>query len=80
MNKPNSHKDSTVKKLPKDGLGDEMLGTRDTEAKELSRAEFLRVARSLQFNERELAALRVLYGNTIENTAKLDNFEPSIQY
>lgn len=57
-----------------------MLGTRDTEAKELSRAEFLRVARSLQFTEKELAALRVLYGNTIENTAKLDNFEPSIQY
>lgn len=80
MSKPTSHNNSDTQVSPIDEMGEELLGTRDTEAKELNRTEFLRVARSLQFSEKELAALRALYGNTIENTAKLDNFEPSIRY
>lgn len=76
MSNPDSNHNSDAKTLPNEG----MLGTRNPESKELSRAEFLRAARALQFSEKELAALRALYGNTIENTTKLDNFEPSIHY
>lgn len=67
---------------PYDDLGEDMglMGTKNSKAKELSRDEFLRMAESLKFTKKELAALSALYREDIDRAALLDNVAPSIRY
>lgn len=68
--------------VPMDDVGQDfgLLGTKNTDAKELTRDEFLRMAQSLKFSETEMAKLRALYRDDFEGSALLDNVSPSIQY
>ena len=68
--------------VPDDNLGQDLglMGTRNSEAKELSRDEFLRMAEKLKFTEKELSALGTLYREDIDRAALLDNVAPSIRY
>lgn len=80
MSEPRTNQNPAL--APENHLGQEMglMGTKNTDAKELSRDEFLRMAKSLNFSEKELEALSALYHEDIEDAELLDNVSPSIKY